>query len=431
MKNHHLWLHGELRAWEREGLISLAQAEVLRGRYPVQSQSGWSRLILTALGAIVFGLGAILLIAYNWADMHRYAKLALVFGALLVAHVWALVASRRQRPVASEGLHALGTMLFGAAIWLVAQIYHMDSHYPNAFAAWSAGALLLGWALPSVTQALMAVVLVLVWQAVELFDFSTPLQGVPWLILAAGFPLYWRLRSGVLGGALTTGLIASVALCVVDSDEGLALVGVLFLSGAAVAFGRLVRLSRDPERAATGRAFSLPGQVTFAGILLLLSFPGVVGVVFDLALRRPLVAAYFFVPLGIAILLWGGLLLAPRFGRSRLAQPEDWPIAIGLVLAALFALLDIGGAGWWTAAPFNLLLLALGSLLIVQGARQVFLAKVVIGCLMVSVLAMARYVDLFDSLLMRALVFFVIGGMLFVVGGRYSRRRQNSAEHPV
>jgi uncharacterized membrane protein len=49
------------------------------------------------------------------------------------------------------GLHLLGTMMFGAGIWLIAQIYHIDEHYPNALLIWSLGALGLAWALPSLS----------------------------------------------------------------------------------------------------------------------------------------------------------------------------------------------------------------------------------------------------------------------------------------
>ena len=39
----------------------------------------------------------------------------------------------------------LGTLFFGAGIWLVAQIYHIDEHFPNGFLIWGLGALALAW----------------------------------------------------------------------------------------------------------------------------------------------------------------------------------------------------------------------------------------------------------------------------------------------
>ncbi len=39
-------------------------------------------------------------------------------------------------------------MFYGAGIWLVAQIYNIDEHYPNGFLFWALGALAMAWAMP-------------------------------------------------------------------------------------------------------------------------------------------------------------------------------------------------------------------------------------------------------------------------------------------
>ena len=51
---------------------------------------------------------------------------------------------------------SLGTMFFGAGIWLIAQVYHIDEHYPNGFLLWGLGALAMAWALRSIPQAIVA-----------------------------------------------------------------------------------------------------------------------------------------------------------------------------------------------------------------------------------------------------------------------------------
>ena len=49
--------------------------------------------------------------------------------------------------------------------------------------------------------------------------------------------------------------------------------------------------------------------------------------------------------------------------------------------------------------------------------------------MMLMVLIMARFVDLFDSLLMRSLAFILIGAMLFVIGHQYSKRKRQGLSH--
>ena len=71
-----------------------ARAVALRKRYPV-SGSGWGQSILSVIGAAVAGLGVILFFAYNWAELHKYLKLALVFAGLMLSHGGALWTAQR------------------------------------------------------------------------------------------------------------------------------------------------------------------------------------------------------------------------------------------------------------------------------------------------------------------------------------------------
>ena len=68
-------------------------------------------------------------------------------------------------------------MFYGAGIWLVAQVYHIDEHYPNGFLFWALGALVLAWALESIPQALLATVLFTIWAAPRRGRSTAPLTG--------------------------------------------------------------------------------------------------------------------------------------------------------------------------------------------------------------------------------------------------------------
>ncbi len=186
MFGQHRWLRGEIEAWREDGLIDQSLAATLLERYPLSSaERGWGRLVFSAIGAILIGLGVILFFAYNWEELPKAAKLFLVASGLLASHgagLWLARSGKHPRSL-SEGMHVIGTMMFGAGIWLVAQIYHIDEHYPNAVLVWSLGALALAWALPSLTQGLLAVVLICIWSLLEIFDFQWSADWAPLLIL--------------------------------------------------------------------------------------------------------------------------------------------------------------------------------------------------------------------------------------------------------
>lgn len=188
MKKHVRWLNAQLPAWVTQGLVTPGQADQLRRLYPPPEETlPWGMLIFSGIGAVVVGLGVILLLAYNWQLIPKFGKLTLVFGAVGLMHgtgLRLLQASDWRRQL-GEALTLLGTMFFGAGIWLVAQIYHIDEHYPNGFLLWAFGALAMAWAMPSITQGILAAVTLSIWGGSESLGFGTTVHWAP-LLLALG-----------------------------------------------------------------------------------------------------------------------------------------------------------------------------------------------------------------------------------------------------
>ena len=122
MDNKIRWLLGEIERWKADGLVSTEQADRLRQRYdqppapPAAEAVPWGLLVFASAGAIVIGLGVILLFAYNWAEIPKFGKLALVFLAIIGAHAGGirLLARPGWQPKLGEALAALGTMFYGA-----------------------------------------------------------------------------------------------------------------------------------------------------------------------------------------------------------------------------------------------------------------------------------------------------------------------------
>ena len=121
MDNNNPWLRAEIAQWLREGIITDEQARTLYARYPAfvayrpKSDIAWGKAIFAVLGAGVFGLGVILLFAYNWEGMHRFAKMAAIGLGIVGAHGIALLMAKsdKSNPRITESFHLLGTMIFG------------------------------------------------------------------------------------------------------------------------------------------------------------------------------------------------------------------------------------------------------------------------------------------------------------------------------
>ncbi len=216
------WLGNQLSRWISENIIDENTAERIRQLYPqIQSSRSWAMIVFSGIGACVIGLGVILLFAYNWAAMSKFTKLTIIFGSIALSHFAGITIFFRSKrfKALGEALTIIGTMLFGSGIFLVAQIYHINEHFPNAFLLWGIGAALLAWTMPSIAQAVMAAILFTLWAIMEGVAFGISIPYIFGLLLLL-FPLAYIKRNGLLVGVLLLALGFSTLFVVsADNDE--------------------------------------------------------------------------------------------------------------------------------------------------------------------------------------------------------------------
>jgi uncharacterized membrane protein len=154
-------LRRELPAWRAEGLVTDETARALAARYDLASveAGGPSFLAVYVLGALLVGAGVVSLVAWHWEAMSAPAKLATLAVAMIAAHgagsaLWR--GGRSQR--LGHALTVLGTLVFGASIGLVAQIFHVSGAWWGAFGAFTLGALAAALLYESLPHLLLAAV---------------------------------------------------------------------------------------------------------------------------------------------------------------------------------------------------------------------------------------------------------------------------------
>ncbi len=436
----------KLDEWTAAGLLTPEQALAIRAREPEQPPGlPWGILIFAGFGAVVIGLGIILLFAYNWDKMHKFAKLGIVFTALAAAHGSGLYLRRRQSLQGfAESASLLGTMLFGAGIWLVAQIYHISAHYPNAFIVWAVGALLLAWALPSVGQGLIATVLLAIWACVELGSFDSHLVMAPLLVLFGTGWLAWRLRSPVLLTAAAISFAVSAAAGLSYNGDSAFVVllscAVPYSSGAWLMRGR-------QEFPAAQVILRVIGMVLYFPLLFTLTFHDAAQhLLTSRAAERCELTMMELLPgllLAVIALVLGGLALQ-RAVVLRLCHTPEFrgnlmaPVGILVVFLLSWGLLrfctvdlfeETAGVAVAGVATAVFLYHTVANLWI--GCRDTRLGSVIGGSFLMAAWVFARYVDLFDSLLARGLMFVVMGAALLAVAILYYRQKHKSATPPA
>jgi len=432
------WLWKESKDWEAKGLITGPQAEQIRGLYPEPGTPWpWSTIVFSGLGAAIGGLGIILLLAYNWHSLPKFAKLGIIFSGIAGLHASGLhlFLKRPRWQQVGEALSLLGTMLFGAGIWLVAQIYHIEEHFPNGFLLWGLGALALAWAMPSLAQALLAVTVLCIWGCSEGWGFDRAMHWAPALVLAGTGLLAWRLRSRVL--LFTTLAAFGFLLCATVSavHHAILLRVALDCSLAFVAIAVLTRRKNwFPEGAGIWALF---GWFGFLLCVYLMTFPGIVEDLLGWNSRAELgrtftLTLYEWMPLGIGLALWAMVAWPLRPGTLPETRPQDCSLEelllpLTAIVCQVMAMTRFVADKWSLAGVFNLVFLAVAGAWMARGCRKGLLRPLLLGSGLLVVLTTARYFDLFESLLVRGVIFLMVGALFFAEGTLFRRASQRSA----
>jgi hypothetical protein len=204
MDDPHAWLHGELPNLVAEGLLTEAQAERIRARYPAEARRSALATIVPAVGALLVGAGTLVLFAERWAELDRGARTLLALAPIAVAAAYDAWARR----VARASLHAeaAGAALLcgaGATLALLRTTWEIPIDDARSLALACAATLAVAWA-RGLTGALVAYPpLVLAFAASYGSERSGATTFLAAAMLAAAAPaLRLRARSALAWRAL-------------------------------------------------------------------------------------------------------------------------------------------------------------------------------------------------------------------------------------
>ncbi|MFN3623119.1 MAG: DUF2157 domain-containing protein [Hyphomicrobium sp.] len=164
-------LDRDLVRWREAGWINADGETAIRR--DLATTAGSKLDLATALGilgAVLIGFGAMSFVAAHWSEMPRLFRLALIFGALFASYGIAGVLFERKHPTFAHAAILAGVSMFGAGIMLIAQMFHIEGHPPDAVLTWALGALAAGVILKSNPALAVAMLLVCLWSGWELID---------------------------------------------------------------------------------------------------------------------------------------------------------------------------------------------------------------------------------------------------------------------
>ncbi len=163
-------LEKRLERWVSAGVMDAVTAARIRTFEESQSSSErlrWPVLLAVALGGVLLCAGVLLFVAAHWDELSPAWRFALVLFLVAVFPIAGALTEERFSAL-SKTFYAVGTVSVGAGIFLTAQIFNMQEHWPSGILLWAMGAL-AGWLLLQQhwTQAALLALLVPAWLAGE------------------------------------------------------------------------------------------------------------------------------------------------------------------------------------------------------------------------------------------------------------------------
>jgi uncharacterized membrane protein len=197
------WLLDQVDIWRDKNLVTADQADSILDLYETPKTSAARQqsvaiYVLLGIAAFFVALAVFLLVSFNWEHLPAAVKLIIIF--LTVGGTYAgafFLRFKLQQKIFSELVFFLGGLFYGAAISLIAQIFHLNAHYPDGLWWWALGILPIALFLDTFLLHLLLVVLLASWIGTEitgahwLFGRFPSVHGCYTLLGFAGLGLAW------------------------------------------------------------------------------------------------------------------------------------------------------------------------------------------------------------------------------------------------
>lgn len=406
------WLQAESGRWVAEGALDEPSRARILSQYDTQHSPHRGTMALTLIAVLMCGIGVLLVIGYNWDRISSAVKVAMIMTSVAAAFGGAALAYARRRRALGEVLAFAGTLLFGNGIWLIAQVLHIQGHFPDAFLWFSIGALSAAFLVESVAIGVGAAVLASIWIISEASFF--PHIIYPFLILwpCAVWAAY-RLGSTVMVRILGLAAALWVGIATVNQSHMSAWPGAVMLTACGLyAIGRW-----HDETSEMGNAWRMSGL----GVLLIVIMPLMAsGLYSDIDKGAA----------GSSIAITAAVAMA---ALSAAGRPVRIPGDRGVEAAAIVAVVWTGavssgllGRGWWLTTGSTIAFSAVSLLLCVTLIRSAFrsnrTADLAFGVLFGLAFLIVRWTSVIENLLWSGLLLLVTGGGLLFVARQWLRR---------
>ncbi|MGB3345569.1 MAG: DUF2157 domain-containing protein [Aequorivita sp.] len=415
----------------KAGIITPETAEQIQQYYKGKSGSSSNRLFIAfgILGAILVGLGIILIIAHNWDELSRSTKTILAFLPLVAAQaICAFVLLKKSDNKA--WIESATTFLFfavGACISLISQIYNIPGNLSSFLLIWMLLCLPLIYVMKSSAVALLYIVGI-TYYAVEASYFSYPTTDsyLYWGLLLAVLPQYYFLfRNHPKSNFLTVEnwlipLSITIVLGTLASGASpLMYVAYFSLFGLFYTIGNNAFLK---DKSLRNNSYKVIGTL---GTLILLFINSFEGFWRDIILEQYvfgnwLTTTEFWVAIGMSLLA-----LYYLYTQQKNKPLREIPI-LSPIFPIFIIIFIIGLFSSFAVVLINIVILTISIMTIIEGAKKEHLGILNFGLSIITLWIIIRFLNTDLSFVIRGILLMIIGIGFFTANYWMLKKRKTN-----
>lgn len=409
-------------------IITEEVAQNIKNYYQKNPEEHSNKLftIFGIIGALLGGLGVILILAHNWDDFSVFTKTIFSVIPLLLGQ-FACIYTLIKKPESVSWRESSATFLLfaiAASISLVAQVYNIHGDFPKFLLTWILLSIPLIYILQSSFVSLLCIVGITWYCNVTNYDYPKTQNLYCWLLLLAIVPHYYLLLKNNFKSNFTRFhhwfLAVSVLICfpsVASKPNSLMMIGFASLLAVFYYLGKqnyFLNLNQNRN------GYWFLGKIGTLLLLFILSFKAP-----WMDLQRQVIE-YNFVECSIYILLFlvAGLLLFKQLQKTDILKIN--PIGFGYVLITILYFISSRTEAGFLITITNLFILLIGIYEIRKGSENYSLYKLNFGLACIAILIICRFFDTEMSFIVRGLLFIVIGLGFFLLNYYLLKKRKQN-----
>jgi len=424
------WLYRELPDLVVKGILTQETADRLRQHYGEVkgvSKTTVTLIILGTIGALLIGLGIILLLAHNWEQFSRLTRAFLSLAPLVIGQGLALwvLCKRPQSGAFKEGAATFLSLMVGASIALISQTYNIPGDTGTFILTWMFLIIPIVYLMQASLPAAIYLIGVTAWSGTY---WDNPSKAILfWPLAAITIPYFiWALRQEIY--AIRTTILSLIMIICVSFATSFSLGKtwhgswiVIFPSMYSIFYflgwlkvSKITTNWQQPLRliGAIG-LFILAFQFTFRYVWQYLDR-------YSYGINKN-ISDISAIPDHIITL--GMIAIAMLLFYDNIKR-KNWTVSLfgAVPLLAIVAYLIKGQSPVAPLLIFNVYLLVLSISRIIFGVRNNNLAIINTGMLILAILIIARFFDSDINFIIKGLAFIIVGIGFLVTNLTLTRR---------